>query len=80
MRKAILMSSAIIILATLAFAGTDVWKAKPYQQWDQKDISKILGDSPWSKMVQVEAPWTIGKSARLCSRHNFSVSTRYLSA
>ena len=63
MRKAILMSSAIIVLATLAFAGTDVWKAKPYQQWDQKDIGKILGDSPWSKVVQVEAPWTIGKSA-----------------
>ena len=63
MRKAILMSSAIIVLAALAFAGTEVWKAKPYQQWDQKDVSKILGDSPWSKIVQVEAPWTIGKSA-----------------
>ncbi len=57
MRKAILIASVAIILAAVVFAGNDPWKAKPYQQWDEKDVRKILGDSPWSKIVQIEATW-----------------------
>jgi len=56
MRKAILGSVAVLAIAALALAS-DPWKAKPYQQWDEKDVQKILSDSPWSKMVQVEATW-----------------------
>jgi hypothetical protein len=59
MRKAILIGSAMIVLAAVVFAGNnDPWKAKPYQQWDDKDVRKILGDSPWSKVIQVDATWT----------------------
>jgi hypothetical protein len=57
MRKAILIGSVMIVLAAVVFAGNDPWKAKPYQQWDEKDVRKILGDSPWSKVIQVEATW-----------------------
>ncbi len=57
MRKAILVSSAVLIAAALLFAGGDPWKSKPYQQWDEKDIKRILEDSPWSKIVQVDASW-----------------------
>jgi hypothetical protein len=57
MRKAISIGSVIMILAAVVFAGNDPWKAKPYQQWDEKDVRKILGDSPWSKVIQVEATW-----------------------
>jgi hypothetical protein len=57
MRKAILVSSAVLIVAALVFAGGDPWKSKPYQQWDDKDIQKILQDSPWAKVVQVDASW-----------------------
>jgi hypothetical protein len=55
MRRATIASLAVLILATLAWA-TDVWK-KPYQQWDKKDVQKILGDSPWAKVVRVPATW-----------------------
>jgi hypothetical protein len=59
MRKAILISSAMMVLAAVIFAGNnDPWKSKPYQQWDDTDVRKILGDSPWSKIIQVDATWT----------------------
>src|ERR1700693_236740 len=57
MRKAISIGSVIMILAAVVFAGNDPWKAKAYQQWDEKDFRKILGDSPGSKVIQVDATW-----------------------
>jgi hypothetical protein len=61
MRKAILGSSAVLIAAALVFAGGDPWKSKPYQQWDDKDVQRILQDSPWAKVVQVDANWKNSK-------------------
>jgi hypothetical protein len=49
-----------VLLASLAWAAGDVWKSKPFSQWDEKDIRKIMSDSPWSKAVQVPAAWTTG--------------------
>jgi hypothetical protein len=51
---------AVVILASFAWAAGDVWKSKPFAQWDEKDIRKILNESPWSKVVQVPAAWTTG--------------------
>ncbi|HEY6340898.1 MAG TPA: hypothetical protein VIY49_05355 [Bryobacteraceae bacterium] len=31
----------------------DVWVAKPYTAWSDKDIRKIMTDSPWSRSVSV---------------------------
>ncbi|MGA7841983.1 MAG: hypothetical protein WCA34_13760, partial [Candidatus Acidiferrales bacterium] len=39
------------------WAGGDPWKTKPYQQWDAKDVRKVLDASPWAHSTQVEAPW-----------------------
>jgi hypothetical protein len=61
MRKPILVSSAVLIAAALVFAGGDPWKSKPYQQWDDKDVQRILQDSPWAKVVQVDANWKNSK-------------------
>lgn len=57
MRRAILIGSVVMVLTAVVFAGNDPWKSKPYQQWDEKDVRKILGDSPWSKVIQVDATW-----------------------
>jgi len=62
-RKLILGSLAVVILATLAWAGGDPWKSKPFAQWDEKDIRKILNDSPWSKVIAVPAAWSTGGEA-----------------
>ena len=43
---------AISLFVVFAWAG-DVWKDKPYQQWDRKDALKVLNDSPWSKTIAV---------------------------
>jgi hypothetical protein len=40
-----------VLAAAAAFAG-DVWKDKPYDSWDEKDVQKILNDSPWAKRVE----------------------------
>jgi len=47
---------AAAVLGSAAYAD-DVWKAKPYQQWDAKDIQKILNESPWVRVVHVTASW-----------------------
>ena len=60
MRKVLFASSVFGVIATLAWAGGDPWKSKPFWQWDEKDVRKILTDSPWSKIIQVPAAWKTG--------------------
>jgi hypothetical protein len=57
LRRAIVGSLAFFTVACLIWAASDPWKSKPYQQWDDKDVRRILNDSPWSKVVHVNAPW-----------------------
>jgi hypothetical protein len=61
-RKLIFGILAVAVLASLVWAAGDPWKSKPYTQWDEKDVRKILSDSPWSKIVQTPAAWTTGDS------------------
>lgn len=63
MRRITMAGLAVLIVATLAWA-TDAWK-KPYQQWDKKDVQKILSDSPWAKVVRVSASWASNNSEML---------------
>lgn len=42
-----------LFLAGMALWAADVWVAKPYTEWTDKDIQKIMSDSPWSKRVTV---------------------------
>jgi hypothetical protein len=55
--KIFLCGSVALLLAAIVWAGDDPWKAKPYQQWDAKDVRKVLDASPWARNVQVAAPW-----------------------
>jgi hypothetical protein len=56
MKRATLLVLAVVVLVSVANAD-DVWKAKPYQQWDAKDVQKILNESPWVRTVHVAAAW-----------------------
>lgn len=38
---------------TAAARADDPWKTKDAQDWDEKDVQKILTDSPWSKPFQI---------------------------
>lgn len=56
MRTFAKVSVAVLLMAVLAWAS-DPWKTKPYQQWDQKDVNKVLNESPWVKTISVTASW-----------------------
>jgi len=53
---------ALLIGITLMGAG-DPWKEKPWREWDEKDLAQIMGDSPWTRPVKVEATWRTARSA-----------------
>ncbi len=42
-----------LALMLLAMAGTllgaDFWDAKPFTEWSEKEVNKVMGDSPWAK-------------------------------
>jgi hypothetical protein len=56
MKRTTLVLFAVVLLVSVAYAD-DVWKSKPYQQWELKDVQKILADSPWAHLVHVAASW-----------------------
>ena len=52
MSKKILGVLAAVLFASFVVYAGDAWKDKDFEKWDQKDVDKILKDSPWSKAVQ----------------------------
>jgi hypothetical protein len=55
MSKHIAVLVAAMMMATIAAYASDPWKDKDPQSWDEKDVQKILQDSPWSHKVQFGA-------------------------
>jgi hypothetical protein len=53
--KILLIGTAALLLG-VAVLASDVWKDKPYQSWDQKDVQKVMGDSPWAQKVEIGTP------------------------
>jgi hypothetical protein len=42
-----------IALCTVSLFAADFWQSKPYTEWSDKEVQKILSNSPWSKEVIV---------------------------
>jgi hypothetical protein len=41
---------ALALLAAAATLwGAEFWDAKPFTEWSEKEVNKIMGDSPWAK-------------------------------
>lgn len=47
----------LLLGAALLWAGDKPWKAKTYQQWDEKDLQAILSDSPWVRVAPIQRTW-----------------------
>jgi hypothetical protein len=45
--------AAAFLFAVEVWAG-DPWKEKSYKDWSEKDVYKILNDSPWAKRIEAE--------------------------
>jgi hypothetical protein len=44
---------AMVSVAGVAARANDPWKDKAPEDWDEKDVQKILTDSPWSRPFQI---------------------------
>src|SRR5689334_6618222 len=43
----------LLLLFALCMWAADFWTTKPFTEWNDKEVSKILTDSPWSAKVTV---------------------------
>jgi hypothetical protein len=43
--------SVTLLLAVLPALAEDFWKARPYTEWSEKEVKKLLTNSPWAKDV-----------------------------
>src|SRR5688572_20217549 len=43
---------AVLALTSMVF-GQEFWVKKDFKQWNQKEVEKMLNDSPWAKDVTV---------------------------
>src|SRR5580704_12731476 len=48
-----LFVAGFLFVAGLTLWAADVWVAKPYTDWNDKDLAKIMTDSPWARKVSV---------------------------
>jgi hypothetical protein len=53
MKKNILHIILLCITAAAMLLAADSWQKKAYTAWDNKDIQKILNDSPWARKVDI---------------------------
>lgn len=43
----------VLVLTAALLAASEPWKEKKYTDWSDKDIEKVLRDSPWAKTVNL---------------------------
>jgi hypothetical protein len=51
----------LLTLAALVAWAADFWEAKPYTDWSQKDIQKMMTNSPWAKQISVAVGPAMGR-------------------
>ena len=42
-----------LLLFAVCLAAADFWQAKPYTDWNDKELQKIMSNSPWARSVSV---------------------------
>lgn len=64
MRKAICFAALTFFLCCVfASPGGEFWEKKSYKEWSQKDLAKLLQDSPWSKEFIVAGQGSGGRES-----------------
>src|ERR1041385_4939975 len=43
----------LLVMCALCMWAADFWTAKPFTDWNEKEIVKMLSDSPWTGKVTV---------------------------
>jgi hypothetical protein len=56
--------SVLLFLCALCIWAADFWTTKPFTDWNEKEVAKILSDSPWTAKITISggpgAPPSIG--------------------
>jgi hypothetical protein len=45
--------SVLLFLCALCMWAADFWTTKPFTEWNEKEVAKILNDSPWIEKVTI---------------------------
>jgi hypothetical protein len=53
MKKILLCIIFLCCGAAVVLFAAESWQKKPYTAWDDKDIQKIMNDSPWARKVDI---------------------------
>ena len=56
MARRILSIGALWVAVGISVAAADFWEDKPFRSWSDKDVEKMLTDSPWADEVAVPLP------------------------
>ena len=48
-RRRTLRTAAICLTACTTLSAADFWTAKDYRAWSDKEVARMLNDSPWSQ-------------------------------
>jgi hypothetical protein len=51
--KKLLLLCMVLIGTSAAVIAADFWEKKEYSEWSEKEVRKVLFDSPWSRQVNV---------------------------
>jgi hypothetical protein len=67
MKKLMLACPVALLTFAVSLWAADFWQAKPFAEWNEKDVQKMLQSSPWSKPFSValagDTPAKSGKRA-----------------
>jgi hypothetical protein len=55
-------TAGLLILFAFCLTAADFWK-KPYTEWSDKDVTKLMTDSPWAKSASVTMSFPGGGGA-----------------
>jgi hypothetical protein len=50
----------LLIVSALCVWAADFWTTKPFTDWNEKEVAKILSDSPWAAKVTVSMGFNAG--------------------
>ena len=74
--KSLALLMGLLLGATLLWAGDKHWKAKPHQQWKEKDLQAILTDSPWVRIAPIQRSWRPGSERDITRQERTSGTGR----
>src|SRR5712692_2325604 len=79
------LAVTMLMLGVIGIASGQIWEKKPYQQWSQSEVEKLLSDSPWARqhIQRFHLGGNSGNSsneARRAPDQDFTITARLRSA